>query len=67
MKKLKLGNVQVQSFVTNLKDAQQRHVRGGATNYGCEKTGEYVCWTKIQWCYVTGNPCTNMLGCTAPR
>ncbi len=59
MKKLKLESVQVQSFVTNLEDAHQGKVKGGDTDYGCGPTGEIECWTRIPWCYYSGNPCTN--------
>ncbi len=67
MKKLKLGNVQVQSFVTNLEDAHQNEVKGGATQFGCEPTGEIACWTQRPWCYVSGSPCTYGAFCTAPK
>ncbi len=67
MKKLKLENVQVQSFVTNLEDEKQEGLKGGATQYICAPTGEIECWTQHPWCYYSGSPCTQIAFCTSPK
>lgn len=67
MKKLKLGDVTVKSFVTNLKSEEKKEVKGGVTRAGCEPTNELACMTDPPWCYVSGSPCTWAWYCTAPK
>lgn len=67
MKKLKLGEVNVQSFVTNLNSEEENEIKGGVTQFGCNPTGEMACWTEHPWCYVSGSPCTWYMHCTAPK
>jgi len=70
MKKMRLNEVKVQSFVTNGEISNKNEIKGGGS--GNCATGQIACNTQEPYCYPTDQyPCTyapcSGLWCTAPK